>query len=193
MHSCGPRPRRSPGGPGGGELLRAAVAAAHSDPRTVDGPATGGHPRRFRWICRSRRIHEAHVGRGRPANEAQSRAALISQGEHMSIARTKVRLDFSSDEFLADPWPIYKQLRTSSPVHWSESFKAFLVTRFEDVVTMLADRRVVSGFPMRSSRRLFGPTLLDADGPSHRELRKIFMPLFAGASVKRLRTEILIP
>lgn len=111
----------------------------------------------------------------------------------MSVARTKVRLDFSSDEFLADPWPIYKQLRKSSPVHWSESFKAFLVTRFDDVVTMLADRRVVSGFPMRSSRRLFGPTLLDADGPSHRELRKIFMPLFAGASVKRLRTEILIP
>lgn len=109
----------------------------------------------------------------------------------MSTAKTS--LDFSSDEFLADPWPIYKELRRADPVHWSEAFKAFLVTRFEDVLALLADRQVVSGFPMRSSRRLFGPTLLDADGPSHRELRKIFMPLFAGASVKRLRTEILIP
>lgn len=109
----------------------------------------------------------------------------------MSTARTS--LDFSSDEFLADPWPIYKELRRADPVHWSEAFKAFLVTRFEDVLALLADRQVVSGFPMRSSRRLFGPTLLDADGPSHRELRKIFIPLFAGASVKRLRTEILIP
>ncbi|HEY3869545.1 MAG TPA: cytochrome P450 [Actinocrinis sp.] len=109
----------------------------------------------------------------------------------MSTAST--RLDFSSDEFLADPWPIYKELRRGDPVYWSEAFKAFLVTRLEDVLALLADRRVVSGFPMRSSRRLFGPTLLDADGARHRELRKIFMPLFVGAAVKRLRTEILVP
>lgn len=109
----------------------------------------------------------------------------------MSTAKTT--LDFSSDEFLADPWPIYKELRRADPVHWSDAFKAFLVTRSEDVIALLADRRVVSGFPMRSSRRLFGPTLLDADGPRHRDLRKIFLPLFAGASVKRLRTEILVP
>lgn len=111
----------------------------------------------------------------------------------MSIADTATGLNFSSDEFLADPWPIYKELRKSDPVHWSESFQAFLVTKFDDVVSLLADKQVVSGFPMRSSRRLFGPTLLDADGPSHRDLRKIFMPLFTGAAVKRLRTEILIP
>jgi cytochrome P450 len=109
----------------------------------------------------------------------------------MSVVKTS--LDFSSDEFLADPWPIYQKLRRTDPVHWSEAFKAFLITRSEDVLALLADRRVVSGFPMRSSRRLFGPTLLDADGSTHRELRKIFMPLFAGASVKRLRTEILVP
>ncbi|GIG90398.1 cytochrome P450 [Plantactinospora endophytica] len=111
----------------------------------------------------------------------------------MSTAETVTRLDFSSDEFLADPWPIYKELRKSDPVHWSRAFKAFLITKNEDVVAALADRRVVSGFPMRSSRRLFGPTLLDADGPSHRELRAMFMPLFKGAAVRRLRTEVLVP
>ncbi|GAB3482953.1 cytochrome P450 [Amycolatopsis cihanbeyliensis] len=109
------------------------------------------------------------------------------------MSSAEVSLDFSSDEFLADPWHIYKELRQADPVHWSEAFRAFLVTRYDDVVALLADRQVVSGFPMRSSRRLFGPTLLDADGPRHRELRKLFTPLFAGASVKRLRTEILIP
>ncbi|MEQ0561812.1 cytochrome P450 [Amycolatopsis sp. NEAU-NG30] len=109
------------------------------------------------------------------------------------MSTAEVRLDFGSDEFLADPWPIYKELRRSDPVHWSEAFRAFLVTRFEDVVELLTDRQVVSGFPMRSSRRLFGPTLLDADGPRHRELRKLFTPLFVGGSVKRLRSEILVP
>jgi cytochrome P450 len=111
----------------------------------------------------------------------------------MSIAKTKPSLDFTSDEFLADPWPIYRELRNADPIHWSAAFQAFLVTRLEDVAALLQDRRVVSGFPMRSSRRLFGPTLLDADGTSHRELRKMFMPMFAGSSVRRLRTEILVP
>ncbi|MCP3800881.1 cytochrome P450 [Allokutzneria sp. A3M-2-11 16] len=109
------------------------------------------------------------------------------------MSSAKLSLDFSSDEFLADPWPIYKELRAADPVHWSEAFQAFLVTRYEDVVELLTDRQVISGFPMRSSRRLFGPTLLDADGPRHRELRKLFTPLFVGASVRRLREEILIP
>ncbi|RSM78922.1 hypothetical protein DL991_16585 [Amycolatopsis sp. WAC 01375] len=109
------------------------------------------------------------------------------------MSPTTVKLDFSSDEFLADPWPIYKELRRSEPVYWSEAFNAFLVTRFEDVQNLLSDREVGSGFPMRSSRRLFGRTLLDTDGPRHRDLRKLFMPLFAGGSVKRLRTEILVP
>jgi cytochrome P450 len=109
------------------------------------------------------------------------------------MTSAEVSLDFTSDEFLADPWPIYKELRRADPAHWSEAFRAFLVTRLEDVVELLTDRQVVSGFPMRSSRRLFGPTLLDADGPRHRELRKLFTPLFVGASLKRMRTEILIP
>lgn len=111
----------------------------------------------------------------------------------MSIANTPTTLNFSSDEFLSDPWPIYKELRRTDPIHWAETFRSFLVTKFEDVVALLADRQVVSGFPMRSSRRLFGPTLLDVDGPSHRALRKMLMPLFAGSSVERLRTEILVP
>lgn len=109
------------------------------------------------------------------------------------MSSAKLSLDFSSDEFLADPWPIYKELRRSDPVHWSESFNAFLVTRCEDVQTLLSDKQVISGFPMRSSRRLFGRTLLDVDGPRHRDLRKLFTPLFVGAYLKRLRTEILIP
>lgn len=46
---------------------------------------------------------------------------------------------------------------------------------------------------MRSSRRLFGPTLLDCDGADHRKWRKMFTPLLSGPSAQRLRTEILIP
>jgi cytochrome P450 len=97
------------------------------------------------------------------------------------------------DEFFANPWPVYKELRKTDPVHWSETFRAFLLTRCSDVVDLLADRRVISGFPMRSSRRLFGPNVLDSDGEDHRKLRKMLMPTLGRPSVERLRTEILVP
>ncbi len=102
-------------------------------------------------------------------------------------------LDFSYDEFFADPWPVYKALRKTDPVHWSETFRAFLFTRSSDVVDLLGDRRVTSGFPMRSSRRLFGPNVLDSDGDDHRQMRKMLTPTLGRSSVDRLRTEILVP
>jgi len=111
----------------------------------------------------------------------------------MITAETKTGLEFSYDDFFADPWPVYKELRRADPVHWSDAFKAFLFTRCSDVVEMLADRRVISSFPMRSSRRLFGPTVLDVDGAQHRTFRKLLAPTFGRPSVERLRTEILVP
>lgn len=111
----------------------------------------------------------------------------------MIAVETKSGLDINYDDFFADPWPIYKDLRRAEPVHWSSVFNAFLFTRCSDVVEMLADRRVVSSFPMRSSRRLFGPTVLDVDGEQHREFRKLLAPMFGRPSVERLRSEILIP
>jgi cytochrome P450 len=86
-------------------------------------------------------------------------------------------VDFGSAEFLRSPWPVYSRLRESAPVHWSARTRAFLLVRHKDVTAALADRRLATDFPMRISRRLFGPTMLDADGPAHRRMRQMFTPL----------------
>ena len=40
-------------------------------------------------------------------------------------------------EVLADPYPLYHRLRTEDPVHWDPFLHAWVVTSYNDVVTVL--------------------------------------------------------
>ncbi len=40
-------------------------------------------------------------------------------------------------EVLANPYPLFHQLRTEDPVHWDPFLHAWVVTRYADVVTVL--------------------------------------------------------
>src|SRR5258706_3035612 len=44
-----------------------------------------------------------------------------------------------SDAFLRDPYPILRQLQTETPVCWSESVGAWIITRYDDVVVTFRD------------------------------------------------------
>ena len=40
-------------------------------------------------------------------------------------------------EVLANPYPLYRRLREEAPVHWDPYLHTWVVTRYEDVVTVL--------------------------------------------------------
>lgn len=40
-------------------------------------------------------------------------------------------------EVLANPYSLYKRLRNEAPVHWDPYLHAWVVTRYEDVITVL--------------------------------------------------------
>ena len=44
-------------------------------------------------------------------------------------------------DIISDPYPIYHQLREQDPVHWSDVWGCWVLTRYEDVVTVLRDYR----------------------------------------------------
>jgi cytochrome P450 len=92
-------------------------------------------------------------------------------------------LDFASDGFQTEPWPVYRELRRTDPVHWMPDSRAFLLLRHADVLAALTDERLATDFPVRASRRIFGGTLLDADGEGHRRLRQGFGALFGPTAV----------
>jgi cytochrome P450 len=47
-----------------------------------------------------------------------------------------------SPENLRNPIPLYKELRESDPVHWSDVLQAWLITRYDDLVTYCRDPRL---------------------------------------------------
>jgi cytochrome P450 len=99
-------------------------------------------------------------------------------------ARSPWAIDFGSESFLTDPWPVYAYLRAHDPVHWSADNHCFFLLRHERVREALARRDFTVDFPFRASRQLFGPNLLDVDGPAHRELRRLIAPAFNAAAVE---------
>src|SRR4029078_10545190 len=42
-------------------------------------------------------------------------------------------------EVLANPYPLYRRLRTEAPVHWDPFLHAWVVTRYPDVIKVLHD------------------------------------------------------
>ena len=44
-----------------------------------------------------------------------------------------------SEEWLEDPYPIYRELRAAEPVHWEETLGHWVLSRYEDVVEVLKD------------------------------------------------------
>ncbi len=106
--------------------------------------------------------------------------------------------------FLADPYPIYRRLREEDPVHWSELLEAWVLTRYDDVVAVLTDRRFSAEREQAQTRFIreatqrqenLGPfsrakTMLGADGAEHSRLRRPLVRAFNPRAVEGLRPRI---
>lgn len=110
-------------------------------------------------------------------------------------------VDFGSQEFLANPWPVLKQLRDQDPVFWSVTQKAWIVTRHVDVLACFRDPRLSASrivpfletlpgglgddFPL--IRRFEHAWISNVDMPTHGRLRRLMMNAFAKPVVESLR------
>jgi len=104
-------------------------------------------------------------------------------------------------EVLADPYPLYQRLRSESPVHWDPYLHAWIVTRYDDVITVLtrfSAERAPSpeyfealGAPEVSPiARVMIKQMLFRDAPAHTRLRKLASGAFVPARVRVLRDHI---
>lgn len=103
---------------------------------------------------------------------------------------------------LADPFPIYRRLRESDPVHATP--QGWLVTRFDDIVACLKDERlsaarvgaVFERLPeelreqTRALQQAFSHWLLMMDPPDHTRLRSLVTKAFAPSLMAALRPRI---
>ncbi|HEX4119068.1 MAG TPA: cytochrome P450 [Verrucomicrobiae bacterium] len=112
-----------------------------------------------------------------------------------------------SREFLQNPYPVYDQLRSASPVCWTELWGCWLLTRYEDVTSVLQDPQRFSSRGRVTNvlkRELKPPFLAEAqplidhyakglinvDPPDHTRLRRLAQKTFLPRTLERLRPRV---
>jgi cytochrome P450 len=102
----------------------------------------------------------------------------------------------------ADPYPFYRQLRERAPVHWDPFMHTWVVTRYEDVLTVLqrfsADRTPDPeamrklGLPsMEPVADVMARQMLFLDAPAHTRLRKLCSAAFTPRRVEAMEEQIV--
>jgi cytochrome P450 len=107
--------------------------------------------------------------------------------------------------FPDDPYPVFEALRTHAPVHWSEAWGFWVVTRYADVVAVLRDPRTFSNVGRSAAvervpgeqRRRLGPMfdsfrvgMPSSDPPAHTRLRTLVNKAVTPSRVEAMRPRI---
>jgi hypothetical protein len=104
-------------------------------------------------------------------------------------------------DVLANPYPLFRRLRTQAPVHWDAFLHTWVVTRYADVQEVLhkfsADRthtperlNELGLSEMGPLAQLMVKQMLFMDPPTHTRLRSLASQAFSPARVAVLRTHI---
>lgn len=104
-------------------------------------------------------------------------------------------------EILANPYPLYHRLRSEDPVHWDPYLHAWVVTRYEDVVTVF-QRFSANRTPSPEQLNALGLSMLTPlaqvmvrqmlflDAPAHGRVRGLASKAFTARRVEALRSHI---
>lgn len=104
-------------------------------------------------------------------------------------------------EVLANPYPLYHQLRAEDPVQWDPVLHAFVVTGYADALTVFhrcsaertptPEQLVARGLPeLAPFGELMVLQMLFKDAPAHTRLRGLASAAFTPSKVERLRAHI---
>lgn len=111
-----------------------------------------------------------------------------------------------SRDFLDNPYPVYKILREADPIHWNDAWGVWLLTRYEDVITVLRDPDHYSSVgrfgvfldqlpadvqaEVAPLRRHYSGGLIQSDPPNHTRLRGLLRLAFTPKIIEGMRDHI---
>ena len=126
----------------------------------------------------------------------------------MEAATARDLFGFAPDDlgFIADPYPVYEDLRARAPVIYDEATDHWLVSRYEDVNALLRDRRFGRTYLHTATHEEMGhapdlPQLdpfwhlirsgvLDMEPPDHTRVRRLVSKAFTPRTVESLRPRV---
>lgn len=112
---------------------------------------------------------------------------------HVSFA------DLLRPDVLADPYPLFRRLRQEDPVHEDPQGRGWIISRYDDVERVLADRRfsaqrtlLGSDAPGASSavQAALARQMLFLDPPDHTRLRSLFTKAFTPQRMEALKPQV---
>lgn len=125
--------------------------------------------------------------------------SLLSPSASRSATRS---FDPWSPDFVADPYPVYAELRERGRLHYFEPSRQWLIPHHADVSALLRDRRLGRTYLHRFTHEEFGraPTpeahepfhilngngLLDLEAPDHTRIRRLVSKAFTPRTVEAL-------
>ena len=104
-------------------------------------------------------------------------------------------------EVLANPYPLYHRLRANDPVYWDPYLHAWIVTRYQDVITVLTQVsaartptaeyfEALGAADVAPIAKVMVQQMLFMDAPAHTRLRKLAGPAFMPMRVRVLHDHI---
>jgi cytochrome P450 len=123
----------------------------------------------------------------------------------MTGRATDVDDDMLTPERVADPYPFFAELRATAPVHWSDRYRAWFISRWDDVFEALRDPRFSSDRvkpvfdtkltdEQRAARKpmfdIFQYWMVFNDPPDHTRLRGLVNRAFTPKAIAALRPRI---
>jgi cytochrome P450 PksS len=123
----------------------------------------------------------------------------------MLTPKAQPDLNVVSPENLLDPVPLYRRLQEEDPVHWSESMRAWFVTRHEDVTALFRDPRLTANRTqlfmeqlrhvglelIKDQMEMTALQMINSDGAEHARRRRNANPGFTTQAMDHWRPTIL--
>ena len=117
-------------------------------------------------------------------------------------------MDFAPTDldFIADPYPLYAELRAEEPIRYDEATDHWLISRYEDVNALLRDRRFGRTYRHLAGHAemgrpdppewhapfwdLINAGILDMEPPNHTRVRRLVSKAFTPRFVEGLRPRV---
>ena len=94
--------------------------------------------------------------------------------------------DLHDEPYFLDPFPVWERLRHEQPLFHDTVDDRWLLTRYDDVVSVFRDHATYSTLPYkRIFSDVIGPTMVQMDGPDHDVRRAIVAPELVGRKLER--------
>ena len=128
-------------------------------------------------------------------------AHVIDAGERHSTDVELTLFQLLDPAVHANPYPFYRRLQEAAPVHWDPFMQTWVVTRYDDVQTVLLrfsaertpdpEKMRALGLPdLTSLAGMMTRQMLFQDAPDHTRLRKLCLTAFTPRRVEALEHQI---